>query len=66
MPNATVVLVPQESRRQNSALYKTAITDDKGTFTIRGAAPGTYTILAWQSVISGAWQNPEFLDKYRA
>ena len=64
--NAMVVLVPPLNRRNNPALYKTATTDDKGHFTIRGVAPGLYTALAWESVLPGAYQNVEFLDKYQS
>ena len=64
--NAMVVLVPPLNRRNNPALYKTAVTDDKGHFTIRGVAPGLYTALAWESVLPGAYQNAEFLDKYQS
>jgi protocatechuate 3,4-dioxygenase beta subunit len=64
--NAMVVLVPPLNRRNNPALYKTATTDDKGHFTIRGVAPGLYTALAWESVLPGAYQNAEFLDKYQS
>jgi hypothetical protein len=59
--NATVVLVPQESRRKNAALYKFTRTDDKGRFTMNGVAPGLYTVYAWEQVIAGAWQNKDFL-----
>jgi protocatechuate 3,4-dioxygenase beta subunit len=62
--NAIVVLVPALDRRTNPALYKTATTDDKGHFIIRGVAPGLYTALAWESVLPGAYQNAEFLEKY--
>jgi protocatechuate 3,4-dioxygenase beta subunit len=64
--NAMVVLVPPLNRRNNPALYKTAVTDDKGHFVIRGVAPGLYTALAWESVLPGAYQNAEFLDKYQS
>jgi hypothetical protein len=58
--------LPPLNRRNNPALYKTATTDDKGHFIIRGVAPGLYTALAWESVLPGAYQNAEFLDKYQS
>jgi hypothetical protein len=61
--DATVVLVPAPSRRQNPALYKTAITDEAGRFVLRGIAPGQYTIFAWEYVLNGAWQNADFMEK---
>src|SRR5262245_25603574 len=61
---ATVVLVPPASRRQNRALYKTATTDASGRFTIRGVAPGSYKIFAWPNVPNGAYFNGRFLAKY--
>jgi hypothetical protein len=62
--NALVVIVPAAARRNNPALYKTAVTDDKGRFVIRGVAPGSYTIFAWDFVLPGAYQNSDFLQKY--
>jgi hypothetical protein len=64
--NAMVVLVPAPARRNNPLLYKTAITDDKGHFLIRGVAPGAYTAMAWESVLPGAYQNADFLEKYQS
>jgi hypothetical protein len=61
---AMVVLVPAPSRRNNPILYRTAVTDDKGHFVIRGVAPGAYTAFAWDTVLPGAYQNAEFLQKY--
>jgi hypothetical protein len=64
--NAMVVLVPAPARRNNPLLYKTAITDDKGHFLIRSVAPGAYTAMAWESVLPGAYQNADFLEKYQS
>jgi hypothetical protein len=33
---------------------------------MRGVAPGAYTIFAWESVLPGAFQNAEFLEKYQS
>jgi hypothetical protein len=65
-PNATVVAVPPANHRQNAMMYKTAQTDDKGSFSMKGVPPGEYTIFAWESVPSTAWMNSEFLSKYQA
>ena len=64
--NTMVVLVPGPEHRYNPALYKTAITDAKGHFVIRGVAPGVYNAFAWESVLPGAFQNEEFLAKYQS
>jgi len=62
--NATVVIVPPPTRRQNALLYRNATTGENGTFTLRGVPPGQYTIFAWESVPPTAWQNAEFLARY--
>jgi hypothetical protein len=61
-----VVLVPAAARRMNPGVYKTAVTDNNGHFTIRGVAPGAYTAFAWESVFPGAYQNTEFLEKFQS
>ena len=65
--SATVVLVPELKRRQNRTLYSAATSDSMGNFTIKGIAPGEYTLFAWEErVWSGAYQNPGFIAKYEA
>jgi hypothetical protein len=64
MPGATVVLVPPLARRQNRALYRTAIADANGHFAMRGVAPENYQLFAWQSISPSAYFNPRFLSKY--
>lgn len=61
---AAVVLVPQEKRRQNPALYRSSRSDPQGRFTMANLAPGRYTLFAWDDVASGAYQNAEFFSKY--
>jgi hypothetical protein len=61
---ARVVLVPEESRRQNQSLYKTAASDASGNFTMSGIAPGEYKLFAWESVPGAAYMSPGFLSKY--
>ena len=58
---ATVALVPEAKR---SDLYQTGTTDQNGRFTIRGVAPGSYQIYAWDSIDYGAYRDPDFLAVY--
>jgi hypothetical protein len=60
----TVVLIPPDDRRQNSALYKTSRTDAQGHFTMNAIPPGPYKLYAWDNVKTGAWQNAEFMQQF--
>jgi hypothetical protein len=64
VPSTLVVLVPPESRRHNPALYRTARSDAQGHFVFNTVPPGTYTLFAWESVLTGAWQSAEFLRTF--
>ncbi len=61
---ATVALVRDAAHRQQIRLFKTAMTDAYGHFTITGIAPGDYTLFAWGHIEDGAYQDPEFLKPY--
>ncbi len=61
---ASVVLVPEKQRRQQTYLFKSTTTDQSGVFTLRGISPGKYEIFAWEAVESGAWEDPDFLRDY--
>ena len=63
---ATVVLVPDAPRREQSTLFKTANTDTSGHFNIQGITPGDYKLFAWEDVESGAYQDPEFLKPFES
>ena len=60
---AQVVLVPDDARRQDQ--YKVASADQYGRFSMRGIAPGRYSVFAWEDVPSGAYLDPVFVNQYR-
>ena len=59
--NATVVAVPEEKYRKLADHFGMAQTDQHGRFTVRGLAPGGYTLYAWQDLEDGVWRDPDFL-----
>jgi len=58
---ALVVAVPEEKYRKPQLRFGTASTDQNGHFTIRGLAPGSYTVFAWQDLDDNLYYDPEFL-----
>jgi Carboxypeptidase regulatory-like domain len=63
-PYATVVLIPEKTRRQNFALYKQTLSAEDGRFSFTGIPPGEYKLFAWASLTPGAWQNAIFLQRF--
>lgn len=59
-----VVAVPEESKRNFERLYKADRTDQNGSFSIRGLAPGKYELFSWDSIEKGAWEDPDFLKEF--
>jgi hypothetical protein len=57
------VLVPDESRFRNE-LFINAVTDQEGRFALRGVAPGTYRLFAWEYVEANSFFDPEVLRRY--
>jgi hypothetical protein len=59
-----IVAVPEARWRDRTDRYRKVVSDQSGRFTLRGIAPGEYTLLAWENVEGEAYSNPEFLKKY--
>jgi protocatechuate 3,4-dioxygenase beta subunit len=59
-----VVLVPDETRRDQSRLYQKVATDQYGHYLLRGIAPGSYKVFCWDEVENGAWEDPDFLKTF--
>jgi hypothetical protein len=61
---ATVVLVPEQKRRQNRALFLSTTADASGRFGIRGVVPGDYKLFAWETLATNAFLNASFLAAF--
>jgi len=58
-----VVLIPARERERRD-LYRTAITDQRGRFTLLPTVPGEYKLFAWEDFEGFAYMDPDFLRKY--
>ena len=65
-PNATVVLVPSSSLRQQSSLYQTVQSNAEGHFAFESVTPGTYKLFAWEDVETFAWFDADFMRSYES
>jgi protocatechuate 3,4-dioxygenase beta subunit len=61
VPNATVVAVPEEKFRKLPDHFGIGSSDQHGRFTIRGLAPGNYTLYSWQDIEDGVYHDTDFL-----
>ena len=57
------VLIPDRFR-DRTELYKTAVTDENGHFTIRGITPGEYKLFAWEAIEQFAYFDSDFLRQF--
>ena len=63
MPGVTVALIPKDRKISR---YRNGTTDQDGRFSLKGAAPGEYLLLAWEYTEPNAYQDPEFVKKYES
>ena len=61
---ATVVLVPEASKRSMYWLFRNAESGSRGEFMFRSMPPGNYTLYVMPGVEDGSWQDPEVLRQY--
>jgi hypothetical protein len=61
---AEVTLVPDLRLRANHLLYRGASSAADGSFSLRGIAPGSYKLFAWQESVGDAQENSEFIKDY--
>jgi hypothetical protein len=61
VPNVTVALVPDQSRRGRIDLMKSTSSDSAGRFRVDGVPPGDYVAFAIDGPDDGEWQNPDAL-----
>ena len=66
MTDATIVFVPEEKYRKIRARFASATSDQRGHFTVRGLAPGTYSAYAWQDVDDKLYYDASFLKSQEA
>ncbi len=66
VPDATVVLVPEEKFRKSRQHFAVTGSDQHGHFLLRGLAPGTYAAFAWQDVDDGLYYDASFLRSQEA
>jgi hypothetical protein len=58
------VIVPEPlSRRRICSLYRHASADELGHFGIGGVAPGSYLLLAFESIEDGSWFEEDFMAR---
>jgi hypothetical protein len=60
------VFVPEQRYRRIRQRFLVATSDQRGQFTVRGLAPGTYSAYAWQDIEDGLYYDAGFLKSQEA
>ena len=63
VPGATVVLIPEPSRRHRWDLYKPTTADQYGRFELQTLTTGEYKLFAWEDIEPTSWFDPEVLKE---
>jgi hypothetical protein len=59
-----VVAAPESRLRSRVDRFRRTVSDQSGRFTLHGVPPGSYTLIAWESMDADACYNPQFLSNY--
>jgi hypothetical protein len=65
VPGVQCVLIPDRGRGRPE-LYKTAITDETGRFTMTGIPTGDYRLFAWEAIEPNTWFDPDVVQRFEA
>jgi hypothetical protein len=65
-PRASIVLVPDNTRRHRPDPYRVAVSEQNGAFALRGIPPGEYKLFAWGSIEKNAYLNADFIAPFEA
>jgi protocatechuate 3,4-dioxygenase beta subunit len=66
VPGVQAVLVPAPRMRWRRDLFRTAMTDSNGRFTLTGIPPGDYSLFSWEALESFAYFDDEVLTRSAA
>ena len=61
MPGVAVALIPNS---RQYAMFRSAVTEQSGSFRFRAVPAGKHKLLAWAEVERGAWYAPEFVKPF--
>jgi hypothetical protein len=64
LADAVVALVPDAPARSAGLRYRSVISDVHGRYQLRGIAPGSYRLFAWDELEGAAYRNAEFMKDF--
>lgn len=62
--DAVIVAAPETRFRSRTDRFHKTVSDQYGRFSLRGIAPGQYSVFAWDNVENDAYYDPDFLKNY--
>jgi hypothetical protein len=61
---ALATLIPDEARRLRTDVYFSVPTDQNGRFSFSNVPPGSYKLFAWEDIPGGAYQDPDYIQRF--
>ena len=62
--HARLTLFPDGANATRSELFRFVFSDNQGQYKFKGLAPGDYKLFAWQDVLAGMPQDPDFRKRF--